>query len=129
MPASLRLEIFTADYPRCINFYTKVLQFNIIRNERKYLYINKGDIYLAALPDSSSETLGEKVTYRQPPRGVEIVFEVDDLEAERDHVVEKGWKLDNDIQMQPWSLKDFRITDPDGYYLRITTHSPSRNCQ
>ena len=69
MPASLRLEIFTSDYARCINFYTKVLQFNIISNERKYLYINKGDsVYLAALPDSSSETLGEKVTYRQPPK-------------------------------------------------------------
>ena len=126
MPASLRLEIFTSDYPRCIAFYSNILQFNIIRNEPTYLYMNKGDIYLAALPDLSEEAMAEKAAYRQPPRGVEIVFEVDDLDAERDHVVQKGWKLDNDIQLQPWGLKDFRLTDPDGYYLRITTHSPSR---
>ena len=129
MPASLRLEIFASDYPSCVNFYTNILQFNIIRNEPTYVYMNKGDIYLAALPDPSKETVAEKAAYRQPPKGVEIVFEVDDLEGERDHVVQKGWNLDDDIGMQPWGLRDFRVTDPDGYYLRITTHSPNRDSQ
>ena len=132
MPASLRLEIFTSDYARCIHFYTKVLQFDIVRNEPRYLYIRKGSVYLAALPDPSRETVTEKASYRQPPRGVEIVLEVDDLDAQRVQVVEKGWKLDSDIRMQPWGLRDFRITDPDGYYLRVTTHSQNvtvRDCR
>jgi hypothetical protein len=24
------------------------------------------------------------------------------------------------LQLRPWGLYDFRLTDPDGYYLRIT---------
>lgn len=60
---------------------------------------------------------------RRPPTGVEVVIEVDDLEAERNWVVENGWTLDADIKLQEWGLKDFRIMDPDGFYLRITEHS------
>jgi hypothetical protein len=25
---------------------------------------------------------------------------------------------------RPWGLRDFRVADPDGYYLRVTTRSP-----
>jgi len=31
-----------------------------------------------------------------------------------------GWPLAEDLQDRPWGLKDFRILDPAGYYLRIT---------
>jgi len=24
------------------------------------------------------------------------------------------------LELRPWSLHDFRLADPDGYYLRIT---------
>ena len=62
--------------------------------------------------------------HRRPPTGVEIVIEVDDLEGEREFVVVKrGYSLDADIKMQDWVLKDFRLLDPDGYYLRFTSHS------
>jgi lactoylglutathione lyase len=127
MPASIRLEIFVGDARKCIDFYTNVLQFKLLRDEPEYIYMNWDNIFLAAIPNANKETLVEKNAYRGPPKGLEIVFEVDDLVAARDQVVERGWKLDADIDTQPWGLKDFRITDPDGYYLRITTHSPKRD--
>jgi len=36
-------------------------------------------------------------------------------------VVDSGWPLAEDLQQRPWGLIDFRLHDPDGYYLRITT--------
>jgi lactoylglutathione lyase len=57
---------------------------------------------------------------RAPPLGVEIVLEVDDLPSEREYIVSQGWPLDADIQAQAWGLRDFRVRDPDGYYVRIT---------
>ena len=56
---------------------------------------------------------------RQP--GLEIVLEVDDVAAERDRVVAAGWPLEEDLANRPWGLTHFRIIDPDGYYLRITS--------
>jgi predicted enzyme related to lactoylglutathione lyase len=58
---------------------------------------------------------------RRPPTGVEIVLEVADLAAERERVQRSGWPVAEEITERPWGLTDFRILDPDGYYLRITT--------
>jgi hypothetical protein len=32
-----------------------------------------------------------------------------------------GERVVEPIRTQPWGLRDFRIVDPDGYYLRVTT--------
>jgi lactoylglutathione lyase len=127
MPASLRMELFPSSLERFIEFYTKVLRFTVIKHEGEYVYIQRDDIFLGAIEAPSSETAEEKAVYRQPRKGVEIVFEVDELEQERDYIVNRGISLETDIRLQPWGLEDFRLVDPDGYYLRITTHSPNRD--
>jgi lactoylglutathione lyase len=50
---------------------------------------------------------GDRVT-RQPPAGLELVLEVDDVDAERDRVVAAGWTLDADLGDREWGLRDFR---------------------
>jgi lactoylglutathione lyase len=124
MPASLRIEIFPSDQQRCIDFYTDILQFKLIKRKDTYIYMRRDNIFIGAIETPSDETVAQKEAYRRPNKGVEIVFEVDDLEAERDRIVENGGKLEADIQVQEWGLEDFRLVDPDGYYLRVTTHSP-----
>ena len=127
MPASLRIELFPSSLDRFIDFYSTVLGFTLIKHVDDYAYLQRDNIFIGAIETESDDTLGQKGSYRQPRKGVEIVLEVDELEKERDHIVGKGWTLVEDIQVQPWGLKDFRLIDPDGYYLRITTPSPSRD--
>ena len=126
MPASLRIEIFPSNLRRMIDFYSNMLQFKLVKHESNYAYLKRDSVFIGAIETPSSETFEEKESYRRPNRGIEIVIEVDDLEKERDFIVSKGSTLDADIASQPWGLKDFRLVDPDGYYLRITTHSLSR---
>jgi hypothetical protein len=40
---------------------------------------------------------------------VEVVFEADDIAAERDRVVAQGWPLDADLQTRPWSIREDRF--------------------
>jgi len=127
MPASLRLEIFPSNLQTMIDFYSGVLHFNLIKREGTYAYLGRDDIFIGAIETPWEESLERKESCRRPNKGVEIVLEVDDLEKERDFIVEKGWRLDADIQTQPWGLRDFRLVDPDGYYLRVTTHSLKRD--
>ncbi|OAG43391.1 hypothetical protein AYO21_02328 [Fonsecaea monophora] len=127
MPASLRIEIFPSDLQRMIDFYSTILNFVLIKRNGDYAYLGRDNIFIGAIETGSTETLEEKASYRRPKKGIEIVVEVDDLEKERDFIVAKGWKLDANIQLQDWGLKDFRLNDPDGYYLRFTTHSPRRD--
>jgi uncharacterized glyoxalase superfamily protein PhnB len=41
--------------------------------------------------------------------------------VQRDRVVAAGWPLEQDLQDRPWGLTDFRVIDPAGYYLRVTS--------
>ncbi len=53
--------------------------------------------------------------------GAEIVLEVDDIQATFEKVKATGHPILSGLRKQPWGATDFRIADPDGYYLRITS--------
>jgi lactoylglutathione lyase len=122
-PASLRCEIFPADLGATVDFYVKVLAFDLVRDERTaehpYVALERGDVKLgaAARKDVASRE------HRRPPTGVELVLEVEDLEADRERVAEANWPVVEDITPRPWGLSDFRLLDPSGYYWRITEAS------
>ena len=123
-PMTFRLELFVDDVAASINFYHEVFGFEIGKQQPDgYTPMTSGNICLslnlrANLPDdhpvqaSAGERLG---------RGVEFVLEVNNIEAMYEHVLSTNWPLSSKLQRQPWSLTDFRVLDPDGYYWRVTT--------
>lgn len=123
---TFRLELFVNDIPASVDFYSRVLGFRVGEShDDGYTPLHNGDVNLslnrrAALPDdhpiqaTSRERLG---------RGVEIVLEVEDVAALCRHVQSQGWPLAHALRHQPWGLTDFRVVDPDGYYLRITSRT------
>jgi lactoylglutathione lyase len=121
---TLRFEIFPDDLDVTVDFYTQVLRFRLATDQRsepsEYVSLDRGSVRVGAarrvVPDAHAARL--------PPAGVELVLEVDGVVAERDRVVAAGWPLTEDLQERPWGLKDFRILDPAGYYLRITDRAP-----
>lgn len=120
MPASMRLELFTTDLPRSLHLYIDTLKFRVRTRKDNYVFMQRDDIFLAVIgvpirENDDERRQEDKDAYRGRPRDVEIVFEVDDLTAERDRVVGMGWPLEADVALQPWGLWDFRIEDPDGY--------------
>lgn len=116
----LRCEIFPADLDAAAEFYTDVLGFELERDERgtadPYLAFRRGRVRLGAARRSDPVPRA----WRRPPVGIELVLEVDDLEAARDRVRSRGWPLEEDLVERPWGLRDFRLLDPDGYYWRVT---------
>ncbi len=124
MTATLRCEVFPADLDATVRFYVDVLGFEVVGADRdadsRYVALRRGAVRMGAalspgIPDREQ---------RRPPAGVELVLEVDDLDAERARVASAGWPITEDLTMRPWGLRDFRVLDPDGYYWRITTSAP-----
>lgn len=48
---------------------------------------------------------------------------VDDLERAAGAAESAGRPLAEPPRDRPWGLRDFRVTDPHGSYLRVTTRS------
>ncbi len=121
MEMTLRFEIFPSDLDVAVDFYTRVLRFTLTKDQRHdptaYESLQRGAVRVGAVRRSVPDARPARL----PPAGVELVLEVDDVGAERDRVAAAGWPLEQDLQDRPWGLTDFRIIDPAGYYLRITS--------
>jgi uncharacterized glyoxalase superfamily protein PhnB len=50
---------------------------------------------------------------------------VDDIQSHYQHVINTQVKLESELTKQDWGMLDFRLADPDGYYLRITSRKIS----
>jgi predicted enzyme related to lactoylglutathione lyase len=120
---TLRFEIFPADLDATVDFYRRVLRFRVTDDRRAepeaYVSLQRGSVRVGALRSTGPDARPARL----PPGGVELVLEVDDVAAELDRVVAAGWPLEVDLQDRPWGLRDFRILDPAGYYLRITSRA------
>lgn len=124
---SVRLELFVADLERAIAFYRDVLGFALLRQEPDYASLQHGSFILglgpiAKLPEAEGY-FTQAVLAEARGRGVEIVLEVDDVARAGREVEAAGYSLHEPLQRRPWGLTDFRIGDPDGYYLRITSRT------
>jgi lactoylglutathione lyase len=129
----LRVELFVADVERAVGFYRTVLGFEEVEGaagagERTYVAVRRGGAVLGlgragALPDDHPVSLAGG---HAPGRGVELVIETADVDAAYAHARASGATLASGLQQQPWGLVDFRLHDPDGYYVRVTSSGDGR---
>ena len=124
----LRMELFVADLDRSIAFWTGVLGFAVARQAADYASLQRGTVVLGLGPVAKLPGRGDGPGFTQQRlagdkgAGVEIVLELDtvaDVIALHDHCQARGAVVEG-LRTRPWGLQDFRVTDPDGYYLRIT---------
>ena len=125
----LRLELFVEDMGESVSFYRRVLGFEVVREEPgDYASLRSGDVMLGIGPVAKLPETGgyftRSIASQRRGLGVEIVMEVDDLSVAHRRVLASGHPVFEPPQQRPWGLRDFRIVDPDSYYLRITSRAP-----
>ena len=123
---SLSMELFTSNIEESVNFYTKGLGFYIEEDSISKLYqaVHNGSVRIGfGLLSNLSEQhyFNPKLSDIRSGFGVEIVLEVDDIKATYEQVRKSGYNIHEPLQDQYWGLTDFRMIDPSGYYLRITS--------
>lgn len=122
---TLRLELFVTDVEKSLNFYTKVLGFERMKGAPDYAPVRFGAVTIALGPAAGlpkNHHFNPEVQNGRRGLGVEIVLEVDDVKSYFETVKASGYNgILSPLQRRPWGATDFRIADPDGYYLRITS--------
>ena len=125
----LRLELFVRDMEVSIDFYRRVLGFAVLRRDAGYASLRQGAVTLGLGPIAKLSDEHGYFTRRRLAQerglGIEIVLEIDDIQAYNRDVRASAHPITEDLQEHPWGLIDFRIVDPDGYYLRITARNPT----
>ncbi len=120
----IALELHVPDFAVALEFYARFGLTPLWRDE-SYLVMGDGQT-LIAFYGGSPEVSGHSYFGRYPAAtkrgyGVEIILFVDDLDRALADL-SPATPLLAPIRTRPWGVRDFRIEDPFGYYLRVTEH-------
>lgn len=122
---TLWLELFVSDLEKSADFYTRVLGFQRMESAADYIPVRCGSVVIGLGPASKlpkPHFFNPELMTARRGLGTEIVLEVDDVQSCFDQVKKSGYKkILSSPQVRPWGARDFRLADPDGYYLRITS--------
>lgn len=122
---TMRLELFVTDMEKSVDFYTKVLGFERLAGQPDYVPVRAGAVVIGLGPAAGlpkHHHFNPEVQTARRGLGTEIVLEVDDVQNFFEQVQLSGYKkILSPLRKQKWGSTDFRIADPDGYYLRITS--------
>jgi catechol 2,3-dioxygenase-like lactoylglutathione lyase family enzyme len=112
-------ELFVADAQAALRFYS-ALGFSVAHAKPDgYTTLRHGDAVLALCPVRRWLPARWLAWLRHPPLGTELVFYTDRLHELRAALLEHGY-APGTVRLQPWGHHDFRLTDPDGHYQRVS---------
>jgi hypothetical protein len=116
-----KFELATSNVSRDVAFYS-ALGFKVVaRTSYGYVTLKSGPVVIALDPSEiRPDDPASLSKLRQPPIGVEIVlYTRQNLKEMHARLSGLGMKP-GPIRLQPWGVSDFRLTDPGGYYIRIS---------
>ncbi len=114
-----KFELFVTDAAESIRFY-EVVGFSVAHAKPDgYTTLRSGHTVVALSPVPWWLPLRVLGFLRRPPIGTEIVLYSDGVDALREKLVAAGHSP-SPVVLQRWGDRDFRITDPDGYYVRLS---------
>jgi lactoylglutathione lyase len=121
---TFKFELFVDNPKKTVRFYQKMFGFEVVKSQARYAEIKKGDVRIGI--GSAGELMknhhfNPEIQNQRKGLGVEIVFEVNDIDKVYKCIQDKGYPTETKMKMREWGKKDFRVADPDGYYIRVTT--------
>jgi lactoylglutathione lyase len=130
-PSGLRFELFVDDVPTTVRFYGRLLGLLPPPgwSPEGYVRLHAGAVTIGVQKHSKLPSDHYfSPSHLAGPRGVgvEIVIEIDSVDTVYHTALEEVARLGGQIEPladRPWGARDFRLVDPDGYYVRVSSRA------
>ena len=115
-----RVKLYVNDIEKSLLFYEEVIGLKLYKRNMHAVRLNHDQFSLLLASDS---TLNENhyFTIEKKGNGFELIIVVDRIEDVYERCKEKRCTIQEEIQTYPWEMRGFKVVDPDGYFLRVTS--------
>jgi lactoylglutathione lyase len=117
--------VYVDDVPQTLEFYRRAFGFGtrFLHESKQYGELDTGDCALAF----ASHALGEmnllsgyaKLANMQPPAGIEVGFETNDVQAAYDRAISKGATSAAEPAEKPWGQTVAWVRAPEGTLIAL----------
>ncbi|PLR80305.1 lactoylglutathione lyase [Bacillus canaveralius] len=119
-----RVELYVKDIEKSLDFYQNLIGLELYGRSERSGRFNYDCFSLLLTTDA---VLGENHYFNNRAKsvvkgnGFELIIVVDSLEEVYRRCREQNYQIEEEIEKYPWDMRGFKIADPDGYFLRITS--------
>jgi uncharacterized glyoxalase superfamily protein PhnB len=123
---SLEVALTVKDVKASVDWYTNTLGFKVDRRHERggqliAVSLQAGSVRLLLAQDDGAKGVG-----RTKGDGLSLQITVEqDVDAVASRVLARGWTLDTPPVTGPHGLRVFRLSDPDGFRLTISSATPA----
>ncbi|WP_217587513.1 VOC family protein [Lentibacillus saliphilus] len=124
MSVLFRIELYVRDIEKSLNFYQDIIGLEMYdRNER----CGRFNYDCFSLLITSESILDDQHYFNKKAKspikgnGFEFIIVVDELEEVYQRCLDNNYPIEVDVEKYPWGMRGFKVADPDGYYLRVTS--------
>lgn len=124
MSVLFRVELYVKDIEESLDFYQNTIGLELYgRNERSGRF-NYDCFSLLIASESILEDghyFNSTAQSNVKGNGFELIIVVDELETVYQRCLDSDYPIEVDVEKYPWGMRGFKVADPDGYFLRITS--------
>ncbi|KAB2331733.1 MULTISPECIES: VOC family protein [Bacillaceae] len=121
---AFRIEFFVNDIEKSIFFYQNLLKLELSQQgEKSVSFIsNESFLLLTSIEVLDDNHYFKKHNFAKMGGGVEFIIITDQVEEIYKNIKQKNPNsIESDLKLQTWGMLDFRVIDPDGYYIRVSS--------
>lgn len=124
MSVLFRVELYIRDIEESLKFYQDIIGLELYgRNERSARF----NYNCFSLLITSETILDENHYFKSSAKsevrgnGFELIIVVEELEKVYQRCLDNNYPIEVEVEKYPWDMRGFKIADPDGYLLRVTS--------
>ena len=122
---SLSTSLTVKDLPKSVTWYRDVVGFTVEQEMQRdgklrSVRLRAGDVNILLNQDD-----GAKGWDRTKGEGFSLQFTTDHVDEVAKHIRENGGTLDSEPADMPWGARMFRVRDPDGFRIAISSRRPT----
>ncbi|MFE8696061.1 VOC family protein [Cytobacillus sp. FJAT-53684] len=124
MSVLFRVELYVKDIEESVNFYQNMIGLDLYGRGKRGARFNF-DCFSLLL--TSESALGDKHYFKNKAisdikgNGFELIIVVDKLEKVYQRFLDNNYPIEVEVEKYPWEMRGFKVADPDGYFIRITS--------
>ncbi|MBD7936337.1 VOC family protein [Cytobacillus sp. Sa5YUA1] len=121
---AFKIELFVEDLHQSVRFYKEIVACSLVKQSESSALFKNEDTFLLLTADSilDEDHYFRKRNLANKGVGVELILSVEDVNYHYKQITNVTPEvIESPIKHQSWGATDFRVIDPDGYYIRITS--------
>lgn len=124
MSILFRNELYVKDIEESLDFYENIIGLELYGRSKRGARFNY-DCFSLLL--TAEEVLGDKHYFNNKAKseikgnGFEMIIVVDELEGVYQRCLDNNYPIEVEVEKYPWEMRGFKVADPDGYFIRITS--------